>query len=75
MTLDIKINDEKYREIRCPRCRKLMGYEYVYTGRLAFECPRCSHVFTINLKNLKYNGRIEQGDLPALKILNNTQKP
>lgn len=46
----IEIKEKKYREIRCPNCRKLLGYEYVVAGRLAFICPRCSQTTDFEMK-------------------------
>lgn len=39
--MSIEINGYIYRELRCPRCRKLICYEYIHSGRIAFNCPRC----------------------------------
>lgn len=45
------INDKLYREIRCPDCRRLLGYEYVYAGRLAFYCNRCGELVELDFKH------------------------
>jgi phage FluMu protein Com len=45
------INDKFYREIRCQSCRKLLGYEYVFAGRLAFNCYRCGELNELELKH------------------------
>lgn len=37
----ININNRFWREIRCYECRKLLGYEYIYSGRLVIKCPKC----------------------------------
>lgn len=47
------INEKFYREIRCFHCRKLLGYEYVIAGRLAFNCPRCGELNEFTLKSIK----------------------
>jgi phage FluMu protein Com len=47
------INEKPYRELRCYNCRKLFGYEYVFAGRLAFSCPRCSELNEFNFKHTK----------------------
>lgn len=43
------INNKLYRELRCKACRKLICFEYIFAGRIAFQCPRCSelneHIF------------------------------
>lgn len=49
----ITINNKSYREVRCSHCRKLICYEYVFAGRLAFTCARCGELTTINFKSLK----------------------
>jgi len=49
----MKINDKLYRELRCNKCRKLICYEYIYAGRIAFNCPRCSEFSEVELKYLK----------------------
>ena len=46
-------NDKPYREVRCPQCRKLICYEYIFAGRLAFNCPRCGEFFSIDFKHMK----------------------
>ena len=45
------INDKLYREIRCPNCRRLLGYEYIYAGRLAFYCNRCGELTEMDFKH------------------------
>lgn len=42
-----------YREVRCPNCHKLLGYEYVFAGRLLFNCSRCSEMVVLNFKHIK----------------------
>lgn len=49
----MKLNDKIYRELRCRRCRKLICYEYVYAGRIAFSCPRCGELTEQIFKHLK----------------------
>lgn len=48
----IEIDGKSYREIRCSCCRKLLGYEYVYAGRLLFICPRCGEKTAFEFKHL-----------------------
>jgi len=48
----ITLNEKPYREARCKACRKLICYEYVFAGRLAFSCPRCGELNEINFKHL-----------------------
>ena len=40
----ITINGKSYREMRCATCRKLICYEYILAGRIAFACPRCDNL-------------------------------
>lgn len=47
------INGKIYREVRCKGCRKLICYEYVFAGRIAFHCPRCSEFNELDFKHLK----------------------
>ena len=47
------INEKPYREVRCTHCRKLICYEYVFAGRIAFACPRCWELNEIEFKHLK----------------------
>lgn len=49
----MNINNKLYRELRCSSCRKLICYEYVYAGRLAFHCPRCGEFNELNFKHLR----------------------
>jgi phage FluMu protein Com len=47
------INGNVYRELRCKSCRKLICYEYVFAGRLAYHCPRCGELNEIEFKKMK----------------------
>lgn len=49
----ITINNKPYREVRCTACRKLICYEYVFAGRIAFSCPRCGELNEMDFKHLK----------------------
>lgn len=49
---NLEINGKKYREMRCYKCRKLFGYEYVREGRIAIFCERCGELFTINFYDI-----------------------
>lgn len=48
----ITINGNEYRELRCTKCRKFFIYEYIFTGRLAIQCPRCGELNEFILKHL-----------------------
>jgi phage FluMu protein Com len=47
------INDKAYREVRCTSCHKLIVYEYIFAGRLAFVCPRCGELNESDYRHLK----------------------
>lgn len=47
------INGKPYREMRCKMCRKLICYEYIFAGRIAFSCPRCGELNEHDFKHLK----------------------
>ena len=47
------INGKLYREVRCKACHKLICFEYVFAGRLAFACPRCGEINEQDFKHLK----------------------
>jgi phage FluMu protein Com len=49
----ITINTKPYRELRCRNCHKLICYEYVFAGRIAFSCPRCGELNEYDYKHLK----------------------
>lgn len=49
----MNLNDKLYREIRCRGCKKLIAYEYVYAGRIAFSCPRCGELNEFEYKHFK----------------------
>ena len=68
------INDKFYREIRCPNCRRLLGYEYVYAGRNAFYCNRCGELLEIEYKHMQTK---ENKDTikNEFSVTNNTNKP
>lgn len=43
--------DKKYwKEVRCTRCRALLGLEYIYNGRLMIKCYKCNEVNEITYK-------------------------
>lgn len=50
--MGVEINGKKYRELRCDHCRKLICFEYIFAGRIAFVCPRCGETSTFNFKHL-----------------------
>lgn len=49
----ITLNNKPYREMRCKACRKLICYEYVFAGRVAFTCPRCGELNEFVFKHLR----------------------
>lgn len=49
----ITLDNKTYREFRCPNCRKLLGYEYIFAGRIAFICPRCDEFTAWEKKHIK----------------------
>lgn len=65
-SVDIVIEGKKYREIRCYKCRKKLGYEYVFSGRIAFECPRCGEWLIINNFDIKNINKVK--NLPGFKL-------
>lgn len=48
----IEIQGKKYRELRCNSCRKLICFEYIFAGRIAYICPRCGNTNEFILKHL-----------------------
>lgn len=52
-------NDKFYREIRCPNCRRLLGYEFIYAGRLAFNCSRCGEFVELDFKHVQTKENID----------------
>ena len=48
----MNINGKIYRELRCSKCRKLICYEYVFAGRIAYHCPRCGEFTEQEFKHL-----------------------
>ena len=50
--MTIVINGKVYRELRCPKCRKLICLEYIFAGRIAFNCPRCGETSNFEFKHL-----------------------
>lgn len=48
----IVIKGQKYRELRCAYCRKLVCFEYIFAGRVVFDCPRCGKSSIFNFKHL-----------------------
>lgn len=60
--------DKFYKEIRCGKCRKLLGLEYIFRGRLAIKC-RCGEVNYIEYKTpIKKIEKIEaQGGVAVIR--------
>jgi len=52
--------DEKFfRELRCPKCHKLLLLEYIFRGRLAIKC-KCGEIVRVEYKTpIKKIERIE----------------
>lgn len=46
----IEYHQKFYKEIRCYKCRRLLGWEYIYNGRLMIKCPWCNFKNSINYK-------------------------
>lgn len=55
----ITLNEKPYRECRCKACRKLICYEYVFAGRIAFTCPRCGELNEIVFKHMKTKENVD----------------
>jgi len=55
----ITLNSKVYREVRCVHCRKLICYEYVFAGRIAFACPRCGELNEINFKHVQTKENVD----------------
>lgn len=43
-------SDRFMRELRCPKCRRLLLLEYVFAGRLSVKC-KCGEVVRISFKH------------------------
>lgn len=54
----ITLNNRPYREMRCKACRKLICYEYVFAGRIAFHCPRCGELNEYLFKHLQTDANL-----------------
>lgn len=65
----IEYQDKFYKEIRCAKCRKLLGLEYIFRGRLLLKCPKCKEMNHIEYKTPI--GRIER--LEAQNLSNNNE--
>lgn len=55
----ITLNAKAYREVRCAHCRKLICYEYVFAGRIAFTCPRCGELNEISFKHVQTKENVD----------------
>lgn len=54
----IEFNGHRYRELRCKNCRKLICYEHIFAGRVAYTCPRCGELNEFVFKHLKTGDNI-----------------
>lgn len=46
----IKVEEQFFKEVRCNSCRKLLAYEYIYSGRLMIKCGKCGEMNVIQYK-------------------------
>lgn len=53
------INEKFYRELRCRACRDLLGYEYIFAGRLVWTCRRCGELNQEKFKHPKTKENID----------------
>lgn len=63
----IKTDNGYMREFRCIKCRKLLGLEYIYSGRLSIQCPRCGTLNNMDFQTgkdglLKLIKKMKEGD-------------
>lgn len=61
------IQGKRYRELRCSYCRKLICYEYIIAGRVAYECPRCKKITTFEFQALNATDIIRKEQLEVKK--------
>lgn len=50
---DKEIDEKYWRELRCPRCRKMICEECIYDGWVRVECPQCKLKWTQRFKDIK----------------------
>ena len=67
------LNGQFYRELRCKDCHKLILNEYIFAGRVAFNCPRCGELNELSFKHTptKENTNIVKSEFT---VHNDTQK-
>lgn len=55
---------ERYRELRCSACRKLICLEYIFDGYIKFICPRCGedNVFHFKHRRAAKNAIVKPGE-------------
>lgn len=46
----IDINGKTYSQVRCAQCHKLIAYQQIYAGWLAYHCPRCGDLTEVEYK-------------------------
>jgi DNA-directed RNA polymerase subunit RPC12/RpoP len=49
----VEINGKLYREIRCPNCKHMIGYDHDLLGTFGYNCPKCGIFSSITFKQLK----------------------
>ena len=54
------INNDRYREVRCFKCKNFIVYEKDAMGTLAYKCPKCNHMNVIKLTVLKTKANLNK---------------
>lgn len=62
------IDEKPYRELRCKACHKMICYEYIFDGRVAFACPRCGELSTYHFKHLPTKENIDKMNTDIINL-------
>jgi len=46
----LDFDGELWKEVRCPKCRRLLCYENIYFGRIMHKCKHCKEVCVVRYK-------------------------
>lgn len=58
----MKINNEIYREVRCPECKAFVVYDCDLIGTMAKQCDKCGTFNKYTFKQLKTSANLAKID-------------
>jgi len=70
----MKINNEIYREVRCPDCKAFVVYDCDLIGTMAKQCEKCGNFNKYTFKQLKTKSNMAKIDTYLVEIKKGGEK-